>query len=79
MDTWLLFFLCSRAPNVATGQAQGFSILELVTALSILTILTTVSLTGIGGSGGILGAIKIAEIDEAKALLADTLKDAMRS
>ena len=60
------------------SDTSGFSLIELVTVLSILGSLTAISLVGITGTGGILGAIKSAEIDEAKALLNKAAADCLQ-
>ena len=51
------------------SDTSGFSLVELVTVVAVLGSLTTISLIGLDGNGGIVGALKSAEIDEAKALL----------
>ena len=60
------------------SDTSGFSLIELVTVLSVLGSLTAISLVGFTGTGGILGAIKSAEIDEAKALLNKAAADCLQ-
>ena len=50
-------------------ETSGYSIVELIVVLAGLSVLTSISLVGLDGQSGILGAVKFAEIDEAKALL----------
>ena len=64
--------------KVKASTDRGYSIIELVVVLAGLSILASFSLIGVDGKGGILGAVKIAEIDEAKALLNKAAADCLQ-
>ena len=68
-----------RRPSIShLGDKNGFTIIELVTVLAVLGSLTTIGLIGLDGNGGIIGAIRSAEIDEAKALLNRAAADCLQ-
>ena len=58
--------------------SSGYSIVELAVVLAGLSVLASLSLVGLDGESGILGAIKMAEIDEAKALLNRAAADCLQ-
>ena len=59
-------------------ETSGYSIVELIVVLAGLSVLTSISLVGLDGQSGILGAVKFAEIDEAKALLNKAASDCLQ-
>ena len=57
---------------------SGYSIVELAVVLAGLSVLASISLVGLDGKSGILGAVRLAEIDEAKALLNKAAADCLQ-